>query len=63
MSPASGYMGAKYFKESGPRFLDMSSACGYMGAKYFQEFGPDFLTYPQLVGTCPQLVSHGAGGA
>ena len=40
MSPACGYMGAKYFQEFGP---DMSSASGYMGAKYFQEIGPRFL--------------------
>ena len=40
MSSTSGYMGAKYFQEFGPRFFDMSSASGYMGAKYFQEFGP-----------------------
>ena len=40
MSSTSGYMGAKYFQEFGPRFFDMSSASGYMGAKYFQEVGP-----------------------
>ena len=40
MSSTSGYMGAKYVQEFGPRFFDMSSASGYMGAKYFQEFGP-----------------------
>ena len=51
MSSTSGYMGAKYVQEFGPRFFDMSSASGYMGAKYFQEFGPRFLTCPQLVGT------------
>ena len=54
MSSTSGYMGAKYFQEFGPRFFDMSSASGYMGAKYFQEFGPRFLTCPQLVGTWVQ---------
>ncbi len=43
MSSTSGYMGAKYFQEFGPRIFDMSSASGYMGAKYFQEFGPRFL--------------------
>ena len=44
MSSTSGYMGAKYLQEFGPRFFDMSSASGYTGAKYFQEFGPRFLT-------------------
>ena len=43
MSSTSGYMGATYFQEFGPRFFDMSSASGYMGATYFQEFGPRFL--------------------
>ena len=43
MSSTSGYMGAKYFQEFGPRFFDMSSASGYMGAKYFQKIGPRFL--------------------
>ena len=42
MSSTSGYMGAKYFQEFGPRFSDVSLALGYMGAKYFQEFGPRF---------------------
>ena len=40
MSSTSGYMGAKYVQEFGPRFLDMFSASGYMGATYFQEFRP-----------------------
>ena len=40
VSSTSGYMGAKYFQEFGPRFFDMSSASGYMGATHFQEFGP-----------------------
>ena len=40
MSEASGYMGAKYFQELGPRLFDMSSAGGHMGAKYAQECGP-----------------------
>ena len=39
-SSTSGYMGANYFQEVGPRFFDMSSARGYMGARSFQEFGP-----------------------
>ena len=42
MSSTSGYMGAKYVQEFGPRFFDMSSTSGNMGAKYFQEFGPRF---------------------
>ena len=54
MSSASGYMGAKYFQEFGPRSFDTPSASGYMGEKYFQEFGPIFLTCPQLVGTWVQ---------
>ena len=40
MSSTSGYMGAKYFQEFGPRLFDMSSASGHMSGKYFQEFGP-----------------------
>ena len=36
MSSTSGYMGAKYVQEFGPRFFDMSSAGGYMGEKYVQ---------------------------
>ena len=43
MSSSSGYMGAKYFQEFGPKFSDMSSTSGNMGATYFQEFGPRFL--------------------
>ena len=43
MSSTSGYMGAKYFQEFGPRLFDMSSASGYLGAKYVQEFGPRLL--------------------
>ena len=43
MSSTSGYMGAKYFQEFGPRFFDMSSASGYMGANYFDKIGPRFL--------------------
>ena len=43
MSSTSGYTGATYLQEFGPRFFDMSSASGYMGEKYFQEFGPRFL--------------------
>ena len=47
VSSTSGYMGATYFQEFGPRFFDISSASGYMGAKYFQEFGSRFLgAYP-----------------
>ena len=42
MSSTSGYMGAKYVQELGPRIFDMFSASGYMGAKYVQEFGPIF---------------------
>ena len=42
MSSTSGYMGAKYFQEFGPRFFAMFSVSGYMGATYFQEFGPIF---------------------
>ena len=40
MSSTSGYMGATYFQEFGPRYFDMSSASGYIGAKFVQEFGP-----------------------
>ena len=40
MPSTSGYMGAKYVQECGPRFVDMSSTSGYVGAKYVQEFGP-----------------------
>ena len=36
MSSTSGYMGATYVQEFGPRFFDMLSASGFMGAKYFQ---------------------------
>ena len=39
MSSTSGYMGAKYVQEVGPRFCDMSSASAYTGAKYY--FVPD----------------------
>ena len=42
MSSTSGYMGAKYVQEFGPRFFDMSLPSGYMGAKYSQEFGSRF---------------------
>ena len=44
----SGYMGAKYVQEFGPRFFDMSSASENMGAKYFQEFGPRFFGMSQI---------------
>ena len=54
MSSTSGYMGAKYFQEFGPRFFDMSSASGYMGAKYVQEFGPRFLACH-----VPNVACHG----
>ena len=54
MSSTSGYMGAKYFQEFGPRFVDMSSASGYMGANYFQEFGPSFLACH-----VPNVAGHG----
>ena len=54
MSSTSGYMGAKYFQEFGPRFFDMSSASGYMGATYFQEFGPRFLACH-----VPNVACHG----
>ena len=50
MSSTSGYMGAKYFQEFGPRFFDMSSASGYMGEKYVQEFGPRFLACHVIFG-------------
>ena len=42
MSSTSGYMGAKYVHEFGPRFFDMFSTnvSGHMGANYVQEFGP-----------------------
>ena len=43
MSSTSGYMGATYFQEFGPRLFDMSLASGYMGAEYVQESGPRFL--------------------
>ena len=41
MSSSSGYKGATYFQELGPRCFDMSSASGYRGTSttYFQEFG------------------------
>ena len=54
MSSTSGYMGAKYVQEFGPRFFDMSSASGYMGAKHFQEVGPRF-----LVCHVPNVACHG----
>ena len=43
MSSTSGYMGAKYFQEFGPRSFDMSSASGYTGANFFQEVCPTLL--------------------
>ena len=54
MSSASGYMGAKYFQEFGPRFFDMSSASGYMGATCVQEFGPRC-----LASHVPNVACHG----
>ena len=54
MSSTSGYMGAKYFQEFGPRFFDMSSTSGNKGAKYDQEFGPRFLAC-----RVPNLACHG----
>ena len=53
-SATSGYMGAKYFQEFGPRFFVMSSTSGNMGAKYFQEFGPRLLACH-----VPNLACHG----
>ena len=50
MSSASGYMGAKYFQEFGPRFFDMSSASEYMGEEYFLELGPRFLASHVIFG-------------
>ena len=50
MSSTSGYMGATYFGEFGPRFFDMSSAGGCMGAVYFQEFGPRFFDMSSATG-------------
>ena len=61
ISPTSGYMGAKYFQEFGPRFFDMSSASGYMGAKYFQECGPRCLGAYALVHTPLREVSKERG--
>ena len=37
MFSTSGYMGAKYVQEFGPRLFDMSSASGYVGETYVQE--------------------------
>ena len=54
MSSTSGYMGAKYFQEFGPRFFDMSSASGYIGATYFQEIGPRCLACH-----VPNVACHG----
>ena len=49
MSSTSGYMGAKYFQEFGPRFFDMSSASGYMGDFFFfKNLVPDFWTCPPV---------------
>ena len=50
----SGYMGATYCQEFGPRFFDMSSASRYMGARYVEEFGPRFLARH-----VPNVVCHG----
>ena len=54
MSPASGYMGARYFQEFGPRYFDMSSASGYIGAKHVPELGPRFLAC-----NVPNVACHG----
>ena len=44
MSSTSGYMGAKYFQELGPRFLTCPQLVGTWVQNMFRNLVPDFLT-------------------